>query len=457
MRHLPRVAIGSLTPDADRQPMVWGVVAALHAVGCDLAHFHSSTRLAPHDVARSLTGSGSRHLDSWAMSRAACLRAVLRAAPNREIAIIEGDFARPSEFAACQTAGTALSSLNTLADWLDAPRIGIVDLATLDPCRLPLQLERVDAVLLDGAIDARHALHWQTNLEADCGVSVLGWLDRAPSLRSLCRSVPAGRDPSPDLCAALGRRLLGNLRLDKLLALADRNPLPALPADEFLFDREAQPLRIALAYDEEFCGYFPDTLELLEEAGAELCDFSPLRSGSLPDGANVVYFGCGHPERQPEALAGNHCLRQSLRDFAAAGGRIYGEGSGLAYLCREIDLGVDQGGEGRRLPMAGLLPAGARLITQPSEPQPVELAFATDSWLVEQGDYLRGYRHGGWAIEPQGPLVSYAQAKDQHLDVLGRANVVGSRIWVNLAANEHLLRRFMTPALPVGALARRGF
>jgi cobyrinic acid a,c-diamide synthase len=269
--------------------------------------------------------------------------------------------------------------------------------------------------------------------------------------------VPAGRDPSPDLCAALGRRLLGNLRLDKLLALADRNPLPALPADEFLFDREAQPLRIALAYDEEFCGYFPDTLELLEEAGAELCDFSPLRSGSLPDGANVVYFGCGHPERQPEALAGNHCLRQSLRDFAAAGGRIYGEGSGLAYLCREIDLGVDQGGEGRRLPMAGLLPAVARLITQPSEPQPVELAFATDSWLVEQGDYLRGYRHGGWAIEPQGPLVSYAQAKDQHLDVLGRANVVGSRIWVNLAANEHLLRRFMTPALPVGALARRGF
>jgi hypothetical protein len=54
-------------------------------------------------------------------------------------------------------------------------------------------------------------------------------------------------------------------------------------------------------------------------------------------------------------------------------------------------------------------------------------------------------------------MVSYAQAPDQRLDVLGRANVVGSRLWVNLAANEHLLRRFVAPAVPAGATARREF
>jgi len=462
MRHLPRVAIGLLTPSADRQPMVWALLSALHEVGCDLAHFHSSTRLAPHDAARSLSGSGSRHLDSWAMSRAACLRALLRAAPDGELSIVEGDFTEPNVAGAEEAGFTAdrstSSSLFTLADWLDAPRIAIVDLPSLDPCRLPPRPDRLDAVLLDRAIDARHALHWQTNLEAQWGVSVLGWLDQAPSLRSLCRSLAPGRDPSPELCRALGGRLLSNLRLDKLLALADRHPLPTLAADDFLFDPEATPLRIAIAYDEDFCGYFPDTLELLEEAGAELCDFSPLRSGSLPDGANVVYFGCGHPERQPEALAGNHCLRQSLREFAAAGGRIYGEGSGLAYLCREIDLGPSaDDSRGRRFPMTGLLPAVARLVPDPGQPEPVELTFATDSWLVEAGDYVRGYRHAGWTIQPQGAMVSYSQAKDQHLDMLGRANVVGSRIWVNLAANEHLLRRFMSPAVPAGAVARRGF
>ena len=106
---------------------------------------------------------------------------------------------------------------------------------------------------------------------------------------------------------------------------------------------------------------------------------------------------------------------------------------------------------------AGLLPAVARLVEQPSEAQPVEVAFATSSWLVESGDFLRGYRHPGWTIEPLGPMVSFAHAPDQRLDMLGRANVVGSRLWVNLAANEHLLRRFLTPAVTAGIVARRGF
>jgi cobyrinic acid a,c-diamide synthase len=306
--------------------------------------------------------------------------------------------------------------------------------------------------LLDCAIDARHAAHWQTNLETLWNVPVLGWLDRAQSLRTLCRSLPAGRDPSPGLCAALGSRMLANLRIDKLLALAERAPLPAVPADDLGFDPEGNSLRIAVAYDEEFCGYFPDTLDLLEAAGAELCDFSPLRSGALPDGADVVYFGCGHPERQPEVLAGNHCLQQSLREFAAAGGLIYGEGSGMAYLCREIDLG-----DGRRVPMTGLLPAVAHRIDPAGPPEPVELTFAAGCWMVEEGDFLRGYRHPGWQIEPCGTMVSYAEAPDQRLDMLGRGNVIGSRLMVNLAANDHLLRRFIAPCVPAGLFARREF
>ena len=107
--------------------------------------------------------------------------------------------------------------------------------------------------------------------------------------------------------------------------------------------------------------------------------------------------------------------------------------------------------------MTGLLPAVARFVPEPAAPEPVEITFATGSWLVEAGDYVRGYRHGGWTIEPHGPMVSYAQAPGQRLDMLGRANVVGSRLWVNLAANEHLLRRFLAPAVPAGIHARRGF
>jgi cobyrinic acid a,c-diamide synthase len=209
--------------------------------------------------------------------------------------------------------------------------------------------------------------------------------------------------------------------------------------------------RIAIAYDEAYCGYYPETLDLLEAAGAELCDFSPLRSGSIPDGADIVYFGCGHPERDPHRLAANHCLKQSLCSFAAAGGRIYGEGSGLAYLCREMVLD-----NGCSLPMTGLLPATARCLPKAAPPEPTELVFAENSWLAAARVSLRGYRQAAWQIEPRGPLISYALDANQRLDMVGCGSVIGSRVLINLAANRHLLRRFFEPHSPVASALRGG-
>jgi cobyrinic acid a,c-diamide synthase len=448
MSHLPRIAVGTIQAQARREPVLFALLAALHAEGFEPALFRAASCLAAHDPARSLTGSGSRHLDSWAMTRSGCLRTIARAGAHAGVGIVEGAFDRAAP--PLDPDSPRGSSLDTLCDWLDLPRIAVVDVSRLDPCRVPRLAGSVEAILLDRARDAAHAGHWQVNLEALWRAPVLGWLDEAESLRSLCETLPAGRDPSPELCAALARRLAGNLRLDKLLALADRWPLPKLPADDLVLDLQQRPLRIALAYDEDYCGYFPDTLDLLEASGAELCDFSPLRSGALPDGADVVYFGCGHPERRPDVLARNHCLQQSLRSFAAAGGRIYAEGSGMAYLCREIVLPC-----GSRHSMTGLLPAVAHLADSAGPAEPVEVTFGADSWMVDVGTVLRGYRHPGWRIEPRGPLVTYAQDPRQRFDILGRGNVIGSRVLINLAANEHLLKRFAEPAEVVLPQQRR--
>jgi len=49
----------------------------------------------------------------------------------------------------------------------------------------------------------------------------------------------------------------------------------------------------------------------------------------------------------------------------------------------------------------------------------------------------------------------YADDPRQRLDVLGKDNVIGNQITVNLAANEHLLRRFVEPSATVPIWARR--
>jgi cobyrinic acid a,c-diamide synthase len=244
---------------------------------------------------------------------------------------------------------------------------------------------------------------------------------------------------------------LPTLRLDRLRQLARKPAALSFEPEGWLLGAHPRHFRIAVAMDEIYCGYYPETLDLLEAAGAELCDFSPLRSESIPDNCDVVYFGCGHPERRPEDLTANHCLKQSLRSYAAAGGRIYAEGGGLAYLCREIALPC-----GRAIPMTGLLPATARY-SGPSAAEPTEITFGLSSWLAPARVSLRGYRHTGWQIEPHGALLTYADNPEHRLDMLGRDNIIASRVLINLAANRHLLRRFFEPYVAVPSAVRRDY
>ena len=104
--------------------------------------------------------------------------------------------------------------------------------------------------------------------------------------------------------------------------------------------------------------------------------------------------------------------------------------------------------------MTGLLPATARRLGRVDDAEPAELTFGVSSWLAPARVSLRGYRHTGWQIEPRGPMITYATGADQRLDMLGRNNVIGSRVLINLAANRHLLRRFFQPYAAVSATPR---
>ena len=62
--------------------------------------------------------------------------------------------------------------------------------------------------------------------------------------------------------------------------------------------------RIGIARDAAFCFYYRDNLALLEDAGAELVYWSPLRDSVLPT-VDGLYFGGGYPELYGATLAAN--------------------------------------------------------------------------------------------------------------------------------------------------------
>ncbi|HWV46172.1 MAG TPA: cobyrinate a,c-diamide synthase, partial [Nitrospira sp.] len=108
-----------------------------------------------------------------------------------------------------------------------------------------------------------------------------------------------------------------------------------------------------VAQDRAFCFYYPDNLDVLEAAGAEVVKFSPLSDQGLPN-VEMLYLGGGYPELHGEALARNVAMRAAVKRFAERGGVIYAECGGLMYLAEAI-----RDFDGRSHEMVGIFPAKA--------------------------------------------------------------------------------------------------
>lgn len=436
MLRLPRVALGSIQHDISTQPMCWALMDAFRRRGRQLQHFLSRSCFCPRNGALAITGVNSRHLDTWLMNRAVCREIFVHGCSGRDLAVIEG------QFPGADGSPPHASSLDTLCDWLDVPRLVVLDVSQIDHCRLPERPAQIDGLLLDGVPSPSAAFRLQTSLESLWDVPVLAALGELPRLRAAISRLPCGAVPAIELCRELGNEFEQFSRLDLIDSLAVRRDMPRVAST--IFQSRARRsakhrLTVAVAYDPAFNCYFPDTLELFEMQGANVVDFSPLRDEVLPD-ADVVYFGCGHPELYADALAKNHCMLLALRNHIRAGRRVYAEGGGLAYLCQRLETS-----DGALVPMVGALPAVARLNRQMEPPAPVEATLASHTWLAPAGTRLRGYLNGHWTLEPVGPLASYLAGSDHALDLVGQYQVIGSRLHLNFAAQSHLLQGFFKP------------
>ncbi len=143
---------------------------------------------------------------------------------------------------------------------------------------------------------------------------------------------------------------------------------------------------IAVARDAAFCFYYPENLELLENAGACLHFFSPISGECFPDECSGVYLGGGYPELFCEAISKNRAFLETLRNRAAEGMPIYAECGGLMTLGRFIDS-VD----GRRVPMAGILPFGTKMLGRRRALGYTEVVLLKACLLGEPGMSIRGH------------------------------------------------------------------
>jgi len=117
-------------------------------------------------------------------------------------------------------------------------------------------------------------------------------------------------------------------------------------------------LRIGVIRDSAFQFYYPENIESLKRAGAEIVEFSALR-GDLPPSIHALYIGGGFPETHAAALSANKRLKQSIKKAAKDGLPIYAECGGLMYLGEKLIW------EGKDYSMVGFFPIVAGVSKKP--------------------------------------------------------------------------------------------
>jgi cobyrinic acid a,c-diamide synthase len=413
--------------------MLWALVALLKQNDRQLQLFRDQARFAPSDGGRGICGQPARHLDSWMMSTSLCRESFSFGSRGSDLALVFGRYAAPNG----SLGGGSLSggNLSDLASWLRLPQIVVVDVAEMDRCCVPQCPPGALAVLLDRVPESEYS-RWQTTLESLWGVPVLGALPELPALRRMMANPTAGGPSVCDLCSELGRRLARTLRVGKLLEIAAAAPELTVEHAIFQPGNKLVGQTIAVAFDDALDCYFPDVLDLLDLQGAQVTDFSPLRDDCLPPETDIVYLGCGRPEKHAEQLVQNQCMSVALRNHVCQGKRLYAEAGGLAYLCQELRMP-----EGQRIPMTGLLPAVAVFDPRPA-PRPVELRLARDHWLGRQGMTLRGYENAAWRLETSGKVEDLASGSGEDYLLASLGQLVASQVHINFAAQPEFLECF---------------
>jgi cobyrinic acid a,c-diamide synthase len=112
--------------------------------------------------------------------------------------------------------------------------------------------------------------------------------------------------------------------------------------------------RVALATGRAFTFGYPDNIEALAAAGADVVEFDPLTTPALPADVNGVVVGGGFPEVYVRELAANQPLLRDVRRRINAGLVVWAECAGLLWLGQTLD----------DLAMVGALQTHARMTDQ---------------------------------------------------------------------------------------------
>lgn len=444
MRDYPRLVIAGTSSGVGKTTATLAILAALRERGRRVQPFKVGPDFIDPSHHRSAAGRPSRNLDGWLLGADLNRSIFSHVAADADLSVIEGMMGLFDGSSPVNDVGSTAE----LAKQLNAPVLLVVDGSAMARsaaamvagyARFDPEL-RVAGVLFNRVGNEGHYQLLKAVVEQATDVVSVGYLPSDPALTLRDRHlglVLAMEQGDGQLYQRLAKAALETVDLDRIEALAHSSGSFSAAASPPAIKSRGRTVRIGVAQDQAFCFYYPDNLEVLEAAGAEVVTFSPLNHHVLPD-VDMLYLGGGYPELHGKDLAENSAMRAAIKQFAERGGAIYAECGGMMYLTESI-----RDFNGRSHGMVGIFPAETVM-----QKQSLTLGYRTVEcsrrcMLGDVGVTARGHEFHYSTLVARGTIQYSCVLRDvgglsKGQDGLTAGNVLALYTHLHLAGQPHI-------------------
>ncbi len=374
-----------------------GIIAAWRRLGKSIAPYKKGPDYIDAGWLALSAGRPCYNLDTFLVDRSEVLRSFLSHTQPHDIAVIEGN---RGLYDGIDTEGSTSSA--EVAKLLKTPVLISLDCtkttrtvaAVVSGCQ---QFDRelgIKGIILNRIAGNRHEQNLRKNIEHYCGVPVVGAVPKLGAENFPERHM--GLVPTPehswavasiDAAAEIAQRYLDMELIEQIAVAAALDPVvvdgPWALSETAASFGNPRPV-IGVIRDSAFQFYYPDNIEALRLAGAEVIFISAFDTNTFP-AVDGLYIGGGFPETHAEKLGKNVGFMAGLKARIDEGMPVYAECGGLMYLGDALVI------DGNTYPMAGVLPIVFGLSERPQGLGYTVVRVESENPYYAVGTEIRGH------------------------------------------------------------------
>ncbi len=432
-----RLVIAAPQGRSGKTTLALGVCAAFSKLGLRVQPFKKGPDFIDPSWLSAAAGQKCRSLDPFFLdTEEGLVQSFLRGASQADVSVIEGNHGLYDSLHDDGRGSTA-----HLSRILKAPVILVVNTERMSRSIAAMvsgyqQFEPqtwIAGVILNRVANLRHEAKLRHAIEACCKIPVIGALPRKNEVaipdRHLGLVPQAENDQLLSALEACRQSVEEFVDLPALIKLARSAPGFSVDGNGQSLKPEGKApektVKVGIIRDRAFTFYYPENLEALERAGAELVFIDAFIDHALPD-IQALIIGGGFPELFLEELSSNRQLLQSIRRMAEIGLPVYAECGGLMYLSRTITY------RDKCREFAGVLPLDIGLEDKPQGHGYILAEVIQENPFFPMNTLLRGHEfHHSKIVNPSDDLPLVYQLRRgngvyQHKDAFVYKNVLAS-------------------------------